>query len=51
MEESTVTIMDSNNNPNPWLKPVPKEPKEEQMKLLPSTGNYSDSRNEEVQDE
>jgi len=44
MEETSAKVMDSNDNHNPWLKPVPKVPKEQQ-KLLPSTGFYSDTRN------
>ncbi len=45
MEEATVTIMDSNDNSNPWLKPVSKEDM-----FLPSTGFYSDTRHEDVQE-
>ena len=48
MVETSLTVMASNNNQNPWLKPVPKVPKEEQKKLLPSTGYYSDTRAEEI---
>jgi hypothetical protein len=51
IEEATVLVMDSNNNPNPWLKPVPRVPKEDEHRLQPSTGFYAESRHEEIRDE
>jgi hypothetical protein len=51
IEEATVMVMDSNNNPNPWLKPVPRAPREVEQGLQPSTGFYSESRHEEVREE
>jgi hypothetical protein len=50
VKETTVVVMDSNNNPNPWLKPVPRVPKEDEQGLLPSTGFYSESRSEEIRE-
>ena len=51
IEETTVMVMDSNNNPNPWLKPVPRVPQEDEQGLIPSTGFYSETRHETIRDE